>query len=195
MSKGRRGQCDQSDESKNRRQTSNHHVSPCDCTVRQNARTPDSVGLQLLEGLRTCHPSSTESKTLEMELHPVSSGFTRLGANWTSRHPDQLKSNPCIKKLESGQSLRRLCLSFPHDKHGSIRSEFLSESRVCSPIPTSDSPEKGRKTSTKLPASSALSSRGTSSGGPRYQTLASLLQSKLLRTRLKVVHSPLRKRV
>jgi hypothetical protein len=130
-----------------------------------------------------------------MERNPISSGFTRLGANWTSRHPDQLKSDPCVKKLESGQSLRRLCLSFPHDKHGSIRSEFLSESRVCSPVPASSSPRKGRKTPTKLPASSALSSRGTSSGGPGFESLESLLQSQLLRTRLKVVHSLLKKPV
>lgn len=188
MSKGRRGQSDQSDESKNRRQTSNHHVSPCDCTVRQNARTPDSVGLQLLEGLRTCHPSSTESKSLKLERNPISSGFTRLGANWTSRHPDQLKSDPCVKKLESGQSLRRLCLSFPHDKHGSIRSEFLSESRVCSPVPASSSPRKGRKTSTKLPASSALSSRGTESNGTHCRSLPSFFRSQLLRTRKRPVH-------
>lgn len=188
MSKGRRGQSDQSDESKNRRQTSNHHVSPCDCTVRQNARTPDSVGLQLLEGLRTCHPSSTESKTQKLERNPISSGFTRLGVNWTSRHPDQLKSDPCVKKLESGQSLRRLCLSFPHDKHGSTRSEFLSESRVCSPVPASSSPRKGRKTSTKLPASSALSSRGTESNGPRCRSLPSFFRSQLLRTRKRPVH-------
>lgn len=47
-------------------------------------------------------------------------GPPRLGANWTSLLPDQLNGSPCAKKWESGQSLRRLCLSFPHDNPGSI---------------------------------------------------------------------------
>ena len=118
-----------------------------------------------------------------------------MGANGTSRHPDQLKSNPCIKKLESGQSLRRLCLSFPHDKHGSIRSEFLSESRVCFPFLPGKSPQKGRKTSTKLPASPALSSRGTGSTKRHRGELLGLGRSQLLRTPVSLVHFPAQKSV